>query len=49
MLSRPLNTFNALFNKEPYKIEKVPSEGVNTYFYQMGETKVELLEATLFR
>ena len=41
-----IKLFNALFNKEPYKIEKVASEGVNTYFYEMGETKVELLEAT---
>ena len=41
-----IKLFNALFNKEPYKIEKVASEGVNTYFYEMGETKIELLEAT---
>ena len=41
-----IKLFNALFNKEPYKIEKVASEGVNTYFYEMGEAKVELLEAT---
>ena len=39
-------TFNALFNAKPYKTEKVQSEGVNTYFYQMGESKIELLEAT---
>ena len=41
-----IKLFNALFNKEPYKLEKVASEGVNTYFYEMGETKIELLEAT---
>ena len=41
-----IKLFNALINKEPYKIEKVASEGVNTYFYEMGETKIELLEAT---
>ena len=41
-----IKLFNALFNIEPYKIEKVASEGVNTYFYEMGETKIELLEAT---
>ena len=41
-----IKLFNALFNKQPYKIEKVASEGVNTYFYEMGETKIELLEAT---
>ncbi len=29
-----------------YKIEEVPSEGVRTAFYRVGETKIELLEAT---
>ena len=35
-----------LFGKEHYKTESVASEGVSTSFFQMGETKVELLEAT---
>ena len=43
---KAISTFNALFNANPYKTEKVQSEGVNTYFYQMGESKIELLEAT---
>lgn len=43
---KAISTFNALFNVKPYKTEKVQSEGVNTYFYQMGESKIELLEAT---
>lgn len=38
--------FSVLFNKPHYKIEAVDSEGVNTSFFQVGETKVELLEAT---
>ncbi len=38
--------FSKLFNKEPYKKEAVVSEGVNTSFFAMGETKIELLEAT---
>ncbi|WMN12746.1 methylmalonyl-CoA epimerase [Marivirga salinae] len=37
--------FSKLFNKAPYKLEKVESEGVATSFFQMGETKIELLEA----
>ena len=43
---KAISTFNALFNAKPDKTEKVQSEGVNTYFYQMGESKIELLEAT---
>lgn len=35
-----------LFGKSHYKVEGVASEGVNTSFFQMGETKIELLEAT---
>jgi methylmalonyl-CoA/ethylmalonyl-CoA epimerase len=38
--------FGALFNKQHYKMEEVATEGVNTSFFQMGETKIELLEAT---
>ncbi|MEZ4852584.1 MAG: methylmalonyl-CoA epimerase [Bacteroidia bacterium] len=38
--------FSILFKKTPYKHESVESEAVKTSFYQMGETKVELLEAT---
>ena len=38
--------FSRLLGTQPYKQEGVASEGVNTSFYQMGETKIELLEAT---
>jgi methylmalonyl-CoA/ethylmalonyl-CoA epimerase len=38
--------FGKLFNREPYKLEEVVSENVKTSFFQMGETKIELLEAT---
>jgi methylmalonyl-CoA/ethylmalonyl-CoA epimerase len=38
--------FSALFNTTPYKLEKVESEGVSTSFFQIGESKIELLEAT---
>jgi len=38
--------FGTLFNKEHYKIEKVESEGVDTSFFKVGDTKIELLEAT---
>ncbi len=36
--------FGKLFNKPAYKEENVESEGVITSFFQLGETKVELLE-----
>jgi methylmalonyl-CoA/ethylmalonyl-CoA epimerase len=38
--------FRKLFGKLPYKSEEVASEGVKTSFFQLGETKIELLEAT---
>lgn len=38
--------FTKLFNKAPYKEEAVASEGVTTSFFQMGDSKIELLEAT---
>lgn len=38
--------FSRLLGQNPYKHEEVESEGVNTSFYQMGDSKVELLEAT---
>lgn len=38
--------FSKLLNVPPYKTESVESEGVNTSFFQLGETKIELLEAT---
>lgn len=38
--------FETLFNKPHYKVEAVESEGVKTSFFQVGESKIELLEAT---
>ncbi|MEX2335968.1 MAG: methylmalonyl-CoA epimerase [Fulvivirga sp.] len=38
--------FEKLFNKRNYKAEEVISEHVKTAFFQMGETKIELLAAT---
>ncbi len=38
--------FQKLLGKENYKHEKVEREGVETSFYQVGESKIELLEAT---
>lgn len=38
--------FEKLLNTDCYKTESVESEGVNTAFFQMGESKIELLEAT---
>ena len=38
--------FKKLFGKEHYKIEAVESEGVSTSFFMLGETKIELLEAS---
>ena len=38
--------FSKLFGKPHYKTEEVLSEGVNTSFFQVGENKIELLEAT---
>jgi methylmalonyl-CoA/ethylmalonyl-CoA epimerase len=39
-------TYSKLLNTAPYKLEKVESENVSTSFFQIGETKIELLEAT---
>lgn len=40
------NVFAKLFARQPYKKEAVESEGVTTSFFQMGDSKIELLEAT---
>ncbi|MBT3648220.1 MAG: methylmalonyl-CoA epimerase [Flavobacteriales bacterium] len=39
-------TYSKLFNSKAYKEEAVASEGVTTSFFMMGESKIELLEAT---
>jgi methylmalonyl-CoA/ethylmalonyl-CoA epimerase len=38
--------FKKLFGQEHYKVEVVESELVSTSFFLLGETKIELLEAT---
>ncbi|MCI4668988.1 MAG: methylmalonyl-CoA epimerase [Bacteroidia bacterium] len=38
--------FSSIFQVAPYKREAVESEGVITSFFQLGESKVELLEAS---
>ncbi|MDN3665025.1 methylmalonyl-CoA epimerase [Algibacter miyuki] len=38
--------FSKLFGQSPYKEEIVESEHVKTSFFQVGENKIELLEAT---
>ena len=40
------SVFEKLLGAEAYKEEAVESEGVKTIFYQLGESKLELLEAT---
>ncbi|RYG41627.1 MAG: methylmalonyl-CoA epimerase [Chitinophagaceae bacterium] len=42
-VSQPL--FETLLNTICYKTETVEGEGVNTAFFKVGETKVELLES----
>ena len=39
------NLFAKLHGKSNYKQESVEREGVTTSFYQLGESKIELLEA----
>jgi methylmalonyl-CoA/ethylmalonyl-CoA epimerase len=41
-----IKTFETLLGTNCYKIEEVVSEGVKTAFLQVGESKIELLEAT---
>lgn len=47
---KDLKTANSLYSKllntSPYKMEEVESENVNTSFFQVGESKIELLEGT---
>jgi methylmalonyl-CoA/ethylmalonyl-CoA epimerase len=38
--------YTKLFGKPPYKTETVESESVSTSFFNVGESKIELLEAT---
>ena len=38
--------FSKIFGKEHFKTESVDSEGVVTSFFQIGESKIELVAAT---
>jgi methylmalonyl-CoA/ethylmalonyl-CoA epimerase len=45
-LEKSNELFKNLIGKEHFKTETVEGEGVETSFFQVGETKVELLQAT---
>ncbi|MCG3165329.1 MAG: hypothetical protein POELPBGB_01091 [Bacteroidia bacterium] len=45
-LAEAEKTYTALLGVAPYKREAVESEHVITSFFKIGETKIELLEAT---
>lgn len=45
-ISASLPVYESLLGTACYKIEEVESEGVRTAFLQVGESKIELLEAT---
>jgi methylmalonyl-CoA/ethylmalonyl-CoA epimerase len=45
-LNSAISMYEKLFQTTCYKIEEVASEGVKTAFFQIGESKIELLEAT---
>ena len=45
-LSESIPLFEQLLNTPCYKTEEVATESVNTAFFQLGDSKIELLEAT---
>lgn len=45
-LKQSNDLFSKLLGKKHFKTERVEGEGVETSFFQVGETKVELLQAT---
>ena len=45
-LEKSNELFTRLLGKAHYKTESVEGEGVETSFFQVGETKVELLQAS---
>lgn len=45
-LEEAIPVYEALFGTPCYKQEEVESEGVLTAFFQIGESKIELLKAT---
>ncbi len=45
-MDESLPVYEKLLNTKCYKIEEVASEGVKTAFFKIGNSKIELLEAT---
>lgn len=45
-IEESLKIYETLLGTSCYKVESVASEGVKTAFLQIGESKIELLEAT---
>ena len=45
-IEESLKMYESLLGTSCYKLESVESEGVKTAFLQIGESKIELLEAT---
>lgn len=45
-LDEAIQTYTELLNAHCYKTEEVASEGVKTAFFMIGNSKIELLEAT---
>lgn len=45
-LDEAIKTYEALLNTDCYKVEEVVTENVRTAFFIIGESKIELLEAT---
>jgi methylmalonyl-CoA/ethylmalonyl-CoA epimerase len=45
-LAQANETYAKLLGSPPYKSEKVESESVETSFFAIGESKIELLQAT---
>ena len=45
-LTEANQVYEKLLGVAPYKIESVESEGVSTSFFRIGESKIELLEAS---
>lgn len=45
-MEEAIPVYEKLLHTKCYKIEEVSSEGVKTAFFKIGESKIELLEAT---
>jgi methylmalonyl-CoA/ethylmalonyl-CoA epimerase len=45
-INQAIKTFEDLLDTPCYKLEEVASEHVKTAFFQVGESKIELLQAT---